>query len=92
MGAGRYMTSYRAMNRVLAAQDESSRLAKLAVRAALGPEALKTSILRDNTMTRIRNECVESGMKNSIFRRLQVSRIVLNEKWASLPGVEKATW
>ncbi|MDR1982899.1 MAG: 30S ribosomal protein S14 [Holosporaceae bacterium] len=67
---------------------------------ALSPEErfsaqLKLSAMpRTSSATRIRNRCMVTGRARGVYRRFNISRIMLREMVAEglIPGVRKASW
>jgi small subunit ribosomal protein S14 len=67
---------------------------------ALSPEErflaqLKLSAMpRTSSSTRIRNRCMVTGRARGVYRRFNISRIMLREMVAEglIPGVRKASW
>ncbi|MDR0968168.1 MAG: 30S ribosomal protein S14 [Holosporaceae bacterium] len=49
---------------------------------------------RTSSATRIRNRCVITGRARGVYRKFNVSRIMLREMVAGglIPGVRKASW
>jgi small subunit ribosomal protein S14 len=56
---------------------------------------LKLSAMpRTSSATRIRNRCIITGRARGVYRKFNISRIMLREMAAEgvLPGVRKASW
>ncbi|MDR2724256.1 MAG: 30S ribosomal protein S14 [Holosporaceae bacterium] len=56
---------------------------------------LKLSALpRTSSFTRIRNRCMVTGRARGVYRKFNISRIMLREMAAEglVPGVRKASW
>ncbi|MDR1362241.1 MAG: 30S ribosomal protein S14 [Holosporaceae bacterium] len=49
---------------------------------------------RTSSATRIRNRCMVTGRSRGVYRKFNISRIVLREMAAEglVPGVRKASW
>ncbi|MDR2646446.1 MAG: 30S ribosomal protein S14 [Holosporaceae bacterium] len=49
---------------------------------------------RTSSATRIRNRCMVTGRARGVYRKFNISRIVLREMAAEgmIPGVRKASW
>lgn len=52
------------------------------------------SMPRTSSATRIRNRCMITGRSRGVYRKFNISRIMLREMVADglLPGVRKASW
>lgn len=49
---------------------------------------------RTSSATRIRNRCIITGRARGVYRKFNISRIMLREMGAAgvLPGIRKASW
>ena len=70
------------MNRNLAPEDRFAAQLKLA------------AMPRTSSATRIRNRCMITGRARGVYRKFNISRIMLREMAAEglVPGVRKASW
>jgi small subunit ribosomal protein S14 len=85
---------------VLAKKETRSKLKALVMNRGMGPEdrfraQLKLSAMpRTASATRIRNRCVITGRARGVYRKFNISRIMLRDMAANglIPGVRKASW
>lgn len=77
-----------------------SKLKSIIMNRSINPEERFTAQLKLSAMprvssaTRIRNRCMITGRARGVYRKFNISRIMLREMAAEglIPGVRKASW
>ncbi len=90
----------RIRRRVKAKKETRAKLKAIIMDKTIAPEErfaaqLKLAAMpRTSSATRIRNRCMITGRSRGVYRKFNISRIMLREMAAEglIPGVRKASW